>query len=584
MRLRYLLLPPVLLLTLPAGAEERMKDPQAAALAKQALSSTDRKEQQAALKRLQGHVFRQTKAPERELVLFAVGMIQSRLGELSSAAETLKKLERTWPQSPFLEEAQIVLAEEAIDRKKFPDAEARLRRVLASEVPIETKREAQELLLWTLVEQGKAAEGLEILEGLHPLNPGEIPTERGLMAMFEVAVAKGTKAQAEGLHKDYGKHYKKGALQTRMTLRWGQFQGAQGDPRGSALTLRKLIQDHPKSPEANEARLALATLITDGKLPAHLRKAFPAPERLLGELEGLTANSDPARQALVLKLKLAVQASDWPQAIGLAKHYKTTFRAGPESDTVHQLWGEAFRAWTQQVLEKGVAATLLSSLNPESLAVLLPEQRLSLIRKLAKGGLSEPLPRLVAWSPAPERNALAATALQELVPEAHPDVVLAFLQGRRETPELRLIRAKAELTKGHWSEARKALAAARAGSERMAGVLALLRRPPDEKEAPGQRLSEAETQLAKAPERGGDREALSILVADLRAKAGNWRGALALYPANPSKDQLGWVALMRATAQWKLGQKPQARATLKTAEEAEAFRPERQTLAKELGT
>lgn len=583
MRPQWLLITSALILTLPLGAEERMKDAEAAELAKKALATTDRNEQRTALKRLQGHVFRATKSPDRELVLFAMGLLQSRLGDNKAAAETLKKLERTWPQSAFLEEAQIVLAEEALERKKFPEAEARLRRVLASDLPVETKREAQELLLWTLVEQDKAPEGLDILDNLHPLNPGEIPTERGLMAMFEVAAAKGTKAQAESLHRDYGKFFKNGPLLPRMALHWGQFQGAQGDPRGSAQTLRKLIQDHPKSPEANEARLALATLITDGKLPAHLRKAFPAPERLLGELEGLTADSAPARKALVLKLRLAVQASDWREAIQLAKQYKTHFKVGPEGEIVAKLWGEAFRAWTQQILEKGVAVTLLPSLNPDSMAVLLPEHRLSLIRKLAKGGLSEPLPQLVGWSPEPERGALAGAALQELIPEAHPDVVLGFLKGRKETPDLRLLRAKAELAKAHWPEARTALAGAKPGPDRMAGVLALLRRPHEEKEAPSIRLKEAETQLAKAPEKPGDREGLNILVADLRAQIGDWRGALALYPAAPSKEHLGWVALMRATAQWKLGQRPQAKATLKTAEEAEAFRPERQTLAKDLG-
>lgn len=574
---------PVLILTLPLGAEERMKDKDAAELAKKALGFTDAGEQRTALKRLLNHGFRRTKAPEREVVLFAVGLLQARLGEKYKAADTLAKLEQTWPQSQYLEEAQIILADDALEHKRYPEAEARLKRILASELPVETKRQAQEMLLWALVEQDKAPEGMEILDNLHPLNKGEIPTERGLVAMYEVAVAKGTKEQAEGLRNDYLKLYREGPLLLRVTLHYAMFQGSQGDPRGSAITLRKLIQEHPKAPEANDARLALASLILDGKLPAHLRKAFPAPERLLGELEGLTVNSEPARKALVLQLRLAVKASDWKAALSLAKQYRADFRTGPESEAVLKLWGEAFRAWTQQTLEKGVAATLLPLINPESMAVLLPEQRLSLVRKLGKSGLSGPLPRLVAWSPEGERSALGRAAVQELYSEAHPDVVLGFLPGRNESSELRLIRARAEIAKANWPEVRKALAGARPGTDRLACVMALLRRPVEAKEAPSARLKEAEAQLARAPEKGLEREPLAILVADLRAQAGDWRGALALYPASPSKEQLGWVALMRATAQWKLGQKPQAKATLKAAENAEAFKPERQTLEKDLG-
>lgn len=584
---------PVLICTLPGGAREapakaqarsegRMKDPEAAELARKALAATDRATQRAALARLQGHTFRQTKAPEREIVLFAMGLLQARLGDTHAAAETLHKLERTWPQSPLLEEAQVVLAEVALERRKYPEAEARLRRVLASEQSVETKREAQELLLWTLVEQGRAAEGAEILDNLHPLTAGEKPTERGLVAMFEVAIAKGDKAQVAALRKDYTKLYKEGSLLPRVTLRWGQFQGAQGEARESAMTLRKLIQTYPKAPESNEARLALATLLTEGKLPAHLRRAFPAPEKLIGELEGLTATSDPARRALVLKLRIAVQASDWKEALALAKQYKAAFKAGPEAETVTSLWGEAFRAWTQGILEKGLAASLLPSLTPEGMAVLLPEQRMSLVRKLAKTGLSDPLPTLVSWAPAPEQAALKAAAAQDLMPESHPGVLLDFLPGKKETPEQRLARAKAELSRGHWREARAALGSARPGPERISGVLAILRRPLDPQERASARLREAEAQLARAPEKGADREPLAILVADLRAQAGDWRGALALYPASPAKEHLGWVALMRATAYWKLGQKPQARAALKLAENAEGFKPERQTLAKDL--
>ena len=115
-------------------------------------------------------------------------------------------------------------------------------------------------------------------------------------------------------------------------------------------------------------------------------------------------------------------------------------------------------------------------------------------------------------------------------------------------------------------------------------LLSLLNRPAQPGEAANARLREAEAWLGRAPEKGVEREPLAILTADLRARGGDWRGALALYPSAPQAGNRGWVALMRATCQSRLGQTAAAKATLAQAQADPDFKPERQALEQRLGS
>jgi len=73
-------------------------------------------------------------------------------------------------------------------------------------------------------------------------------------------------------------------------------------------------------------------------------------------------------------------------------------------------------------------------------------------------------------------------------------------------------------------------------------------------------------------------------VADLRFQAGDAKGALALYPAKPAAPgQQGWVALMRAEALLRLGQREQARVLIREARQEPGFKGQRDALARSLG-
>jgi lipopolysaccharide biosynthesis regulator YciM len=99
---------------------------------------------------------------------------------------------------------------------------------------------------------------------------------------------------------------------------------------------------------------------------------------------------------------------------------------------------------------------------------------------------------------------------------------------------------------------------------------------------PQDRRKEVDAWLARAPEQGANREPLAILAGDLRVQEGDWRGALARYPSAPQPGNRGWVALMRATCQERLGQKDAARETLREAKDDKAYQADREALEQRL--
>lgn len=556
----------------------RMTDAQAAELAKDALPAQDPASIRAVLQRLRNHTFHSSRVPEREVVLYVQGVLEARLGNLGGAAVSLRKLERQWPQSPYTAEAQVILAQDAVARNRYPEAETRLHRALAADIPAEQKRKAQELMLWTLVQQGRPLEGLPIVQALEPMANQEKPSERGLAAMAEVLCAAGEREQAEGVRRSLTDFYPASPLLPRVELAYGRLLGTSGDARASAEVLRKLIQDHPKAPEADDARLALANLLTDGSLPD--AKDLPTAESLLAEIrkggKGL-----PKGRAQLVELRLLTSKSLWEEALDLVDRMEPVWRRGqPE---VQSLWKRAWSAWVDQRLAKGFAGELLARLKPGAFGALDAKQRRGVVELLAAQGLLGTLPDLLPEAPAKERASLRKAALAKADPEAQSLAVLRLLPASGGTPDEALQRAQAQAARGDWSRLRASLARVRPGAERVGLVTELLQRPHAQGETPAQRLKEAEGWLAHAPEKGEAREPLAILVADLRFQAGDAKGALALYPAKPAAvSQRGWVALMRAQALLRLGQAEAARAQILEARDEAGFKGQRDALAKAL--
>ncbi|MBI4911543.1 MAG: hypothetical protein HY823_02295 [Acidobacteria bacterium] len=543
-----------------------------------ALGLTDPRAQQEALAALKALRFRSLKDPAREKALHAQAILEDRLGRPQDAAATFHRLERAWPRSPLLADGQVILAGEAVERQKFKEAEDRLRKSLAGDLPVEAKRKAQELLLWVLVEARRPDEGLAVLKNLTPLSAHSQPSERGLAAMVQVLCAAKDRSQADGARKDYHSLYPGGPNGARVDMAWARLAGALGDATESAQTLRSVIVQHPRSAEADEARLALATLLTEGRLPPEAAANFPSPDKLLAELTKAERNTEPAKKALMVKLRLATGRSAWAEVIALVAEYRGM--GGSEAAVVADLRAKAVRALAQQCLEQGRPGAFLGLLEAESVDSLTPDQRLQLVRRFARGGLPEPAEAMMALSPPGERGVLRSAALEELPSGIHLEETGRILGPKVSSPTESLRRLQILLAGQDWAKSAPHIPRAAPGSERIACVVRYLGRPLDG--PPAARLKEAESYLGRAPEKGRDREALAIFVADLRAKAGDWRGALALYPVETSPEQRAWVALMRATCLGRLGQKEAARQALESAAGLPGFKAERERLARQL--
>lgn len=563
----------------PGRTSTRMTDAEAAALAKEGLRAEEPASIRAVLQRLRGHTFKSSRAPEREVVLYAQGMLEARLGNLSGAAFSLKKLERQWPKSPFTSEAQPLLAEDAVARRSYKEAEGRLHRALAADIPSERKRKAQELLLWVLVEQNRPLEGVPIVQALRPLEGRETPSEKGMAAMVEVLSAAGERAQAEGSRKAFLTAFPTSILLPRVELAYGRLLGRSGDARGSAEVMRKLIHDFPSTPQSDDARLALASLLTDGSLPD--ATDMPSVDSLLAEVRKGGRNL-PKGLGQIVEMRMLVGKYLWEDALNLvARMDAKALAAQPE---IQKLWREAWVAWVGERLEKGFPGELLARMKPGAFAALNAPGRLGVAQLLAANGLVAVLPDLIEEAPTRERVALRRAALAKAQPEGQPQAILQLLPRRGDTPDEALVRARAEAALGHWPQVRAALGRARPGSERIATLTRLLQRPLEPAETSGRRLKEAELGLAQARERGEAREPLQILVADLRLQAGDAHGALSLYPQRASApEQRGWVALMRAQALVNLGQPGKAKALLLAARDEQGFKGQRDVLARSLG-
>lgn len=561
-----------------------VSDAQIEELAHQGLASKSEAEQRSVLKQLQEHHFKSTLAKEREFTLFAQALLEDRLGDPNKASVTFKKLERGWPGSIYMPEGQIILARASLEAKRYKDAESRLQKALHADIPVESKRKAQEMLLWLLVEQHRNAEAQPLVKGLYPLPEGENPSEHGLVAITETLCQADEMDQAEASRKDLVSLYPKSPYLPRVELAWAQVLGRSGKAKESATVLRKLITSAPTSPEADDAKLALATLLSEGKLDPKTAAELPSAQKLLDEIHATEHKGEKGRKALLVQLRVHLSQSHWREALEVTNQLRAMGRNDSSDALITQMRDEALRALVQQLLDTGGLEKLLPYLDAEGIAALQPEQRMMLVRQLAKSGLSAATRTLVAQAPAKEREALRRAALEATPGGTQAEDTLALMPPRQESPAESLKRAQALLSLRRWKEARVPLARATPGSDRIAAILLLLRRAKDKDEGPSSRLKEAEGWLARLLEKPADREPLAILVADLRAQSGDWRGALSLYPTNPAaSEHRGWVSLMRATCQSHLGQKDQAKATLKAAQDIPGFKMERQTLAKSLG-
>jgi len=222
-----------------------------------------------------------------------------------------------------MEKAQVVLAQAAMDHGRKKEAESRLNKALNSDIPAESVRRCQEMLLWVLADQGRASEGLTVVKALQPLGTGK-PSEKGLVGLMEALCAAEKRGEAEGVLNDYRKLYPKGAYAARVSLDWGKLLGTTGDSRNAAKAFQKLIQEKPSAPEADEARMALATLLSEGSLPPKDAEGYPDAQALLARVKKTGSKDEATRKTLMINLRIALKEKHWLDAIETAAQFRAT--------------------------------------------------------------------------------------------------------------------------------------------------------------------------------------------------------------------------------------------------------------------
>lgn len=567
---------------LVAQSQIKLSDAEALALAQKAMQSNDQAVQKQALETLSRHRFKRPRLEEREFVVYTLGVLEHRLGNSTGAAKHFSTLERLWPKSVHLIQIQGILGLDALEKGKLSDAEKRLRLAMDSDASAETKRGYQEGILWACVEQGKPESAVSILESLYPLTTGQKPSRKGLIAIFEVQSHLGRLDAAKLARENYLTHYPGDKDLERVDLGYAKLMGEQGNPKDAAKLFSQIINRVPNTPYADEARLALATLLSEGKLKPRDARIYRQPKDLLWDIQDPDREATFKRRTQMVKLRLHLDNAQWKDALALIEVIRAQKPTEAENQVLLKSKREALQAHVREGLDQQQLDALLPLITSENIGFLSTAQRMLLIRRYTPKGLLTPVLLVIEESPSTEQGDLRQVALELVDPDAHPQATFKLSETAKSGHAL-LKRAQAALHLKAWSAMANALAGATPGAERIRLTCAYLRRPLSPKESLAARIQEGQRTLKGSRESLSDQEALRILLADQHVQLGDFKSALALYPTSAQATFKGWVALMRATCFLKLGNPTEARKILESSQDIPEFRMERQTLLKGLG-
>jgi tetratricopeptide (TPR) repeat protein len=541
------------------------------------------------LKALQDYNLRYRTDKDREYLMYAQGMLEVRTDQQKKAIATFRRFERTWPDSTYMTDINYELGMYALGENDHKEIEVRFRACLESDLPVETKLNLQGLLVWSLVEQGRSAEAAPFVESLFPIGRSK-PDERGLMAIMQVQCeikdlegAKKTRAMYMGAYKD-------GPMIPRLNTMWGMLAVELGKIDTESVGILWEIIKAPSDPKAaDEARIILATLLADGKMPENSNPDGETVDSLISKLGTEGTSGDAKQRAVLLRTRLAFGRKEWDRVLALTAAFEKVYPSSTHLAAAH-----SFRDKTNEILENDRVSKLRESvkskgaieamplLTAENIRKLTPEMRSGLVSAYVAKGLPEAASMIIKASPDQEKAALRQT-LTDYTPEPlPPPKVLASVKGDLMGHKGELGQVQTLLEARKWNDASSKIEKLAPGPDRVKAVMALLLRPMTPSEAQLRR-KEAEGWLAKLQEGRQDIEPLVILIADLHMQAGGAKDALAVYPEKALPENQGWVSLMRATAYARLGQKDEARRVLGENATVPEFRQHRRALANQLG-
>jgi TolA-binding protein len=565
-----------------AGQAAKMSDQEIVEFTRNLLEKPriTKEEQEAGLRVIKSHNFKDKNAPEKEYLTYAQGILEDRVGLLTNSVVTFRRFERTWPKSQYMPEAHFVLGVQALNQNKYKDAESRFRLVVDSDLPIESKYNAQGLLAWCMLEQNRMGEAVSLTQHTFPIGKSK-PDERALVAiMLAQCEAKAVDA-AKKTRTSYRTAYPQGPMKVRVDIAWGLLCGQTGQNVEASRALRDVIREYPNSEQADEARLALATLLADGKLTDRANPNNDTPDALIAQLRSDGTSGDAIQRGLQLQIRLAVQNKQRDKILSLTERYAKELPDASDAAAMSALRADTINSIVQDAVEGTGLMAALPLLNVEYINAITPKLRSGLVSECVKKGLPEAATRIIQASPESERAALRALLTENISDPLPPPKVLAGLNGDLKGYKGELGQIHILLSEKKWNEASIRIENISPGTDRIKAVLALLLRPMPANEIQFRR-KEAEGWLAKCSEKNPLKDPLLIFIADLYMQTGNPKEALEFYPSMPLPEHSGWVSFMRASAMDKLGQKDAAKRVLAENDTVPEFLQYRRALARQL--
>jgi len=543
---------------------------------------------QSALKALQEYNLRNRNDPQREYLMYAQGMLELKLDEQKKAVATFHRFEKTWPESKYMGDIHHELAMIALEQNDFKEMETRFRAALESDLPVETKLNLQGLLVWCLLEQGKNQEAVPLVQSLYPIGKSQ-PDERGLMAIMKVQCEIRDLEGAKKTRELYMGVYKEGELIPQFDMMLGMLAVETKHLDAEMIeVLQEAIKGQPHSKSADDARMVLATLIADGKMPEGSNPDNDTVDSLIARLRSEGNSGDAKERAVLLRTRLAFGKKEWERVVALIGAFE---KAYPKSERLAA--AQSLRDQAKDVLEKARIAKLRDAvtskgaleamplLTVENIQLLTPEIRAGLVSTYVAKGLPEAASKIIKASPDQEKDVLRQILTDYTPDPLPPPRVLASIRGDLTGQKGELGQVQALLEAKKWNDASARIEKLEPGLDKVKAVMALLLRPmtPSDTQL---RRKEAEGWLARLQGGGADVEPIIILIADLYMQAGGAKDALATYPEKALPENQGWVSLMRATALANLGRNDEAKRVLGENATVPEFRQHRRALANKL--
>jgi TolA-binding protein len=335
--------------------------------------------------------------------LARIALARSAIGEIDEATADLDRLAGRFPESPVLGPTRLRLAEAALDSERWDLAERLFRSVAETEAEAEAADPSQRPRAWsglgwalmgagrpeqaaeafgTIVEEspgdplaaeasyvrgralrdlGRLDEAIEALAWVAAQHPDSEPAPKADLARARLLVELGRPADAVPLFEsviDRGEEAAGEPVPLLLAeLGWALLDA--GEPEEADLAFSRLLDEHPGSPQAGDARLNLAeSAFARGDLDAVLDRLGPMVA------EGAEVEPRLRQAALYREGRTRVERREWDEAAGAFERLIAEFPEGRYAREA-AFWAAevAFRRGDPEAAEAGFAS--LVELTPE---------------------------------------------------------------------------------------------------------------------------------------------------------------------------------------------------------------------------